>query len=421
MPMPMQMPMPMPMPMSMSMPPAKKMRPTPAMGYEVYGPDNPNTPAFVDFSRLKEATVMNYLERYGVPVALDATLDEKRVQASRHFHLISSADLVVKPPGDNNTNSKQQLLQQQQNSIERFHAHLQKLKNSGAKHLRLVQQHRQHQPAVPVAAPTVAKATGKPSQKPSAAGLSSSATAEAGSTDYSVVADVSPPMCNRDPEQGYCLLSCNFNGSPKAGGTMIACDGNGHKEQWFHLSCVGLDDEPTGEWFCFTCANLRERELARKTKKSSSSASSTDKGGGAAGGGGGSSAASSGGAGASCEDDGYPRPSSKKLQRYVGYIKNALLAIGKKSGRAEATAKDITQVVGKLYADKLDTKLENDSRKTVAWKSNVAKVLRSTKTPFEKHRRSGQCYYRLAAGTRNGGGGGGIGGGGGGSGSDNDS
>ena len=47
------------------------------------------------------------------------------------------------------------------------------------------------------------------------------------------------------------------------------------------------------------------------------------------------------------------------------------------------------------YSAKLDKGLENDTRKTPKWKANIAKVLRSTKAPFEKFKRDGQCLYRL--------------------------
>ena len=39
-------------------------------------------------------------------------------------------------------------------------------------------------------------------------------------------------------------------------GTMIACDGPNCKITWFHFSCVGLQNEPEGDWFCDQCNKL---------------------------------------------------------------------------------------------------------------------------------------------------------------------
>ena len=38
-------------------------------------------------------------------------------------------------------------------------------------------------------------------------------------------------------------------------GKMIACDGPNCKIVWFHFSCVGLQNEPEGDWFCDQCKN----------------------------------------------------------------------------------------------------------------------------------------------------------------------
>ena len=35
-------------------------------------------------------------------------------------------------------------------------------------------------------------------------------------------------------------------------GSMIACD----TPKWFHFSCVGLTNEPVGEWFCKECRSM---------------------------------------------------------------------------------------------------------------------------------------------------------------------
>ena len=35
--------------------------------------------------------------------------------------------------------------------------------------------------------------------------------------------------------------------------TLIGCDNNNCKVQWFHMTCIGLDVAPTDSWFCPTC------------------------------------------------------------------------------------------------------------------------------------------------------------------------
>ena len=34
---------------------------------------------------------------------------------------------------------------------------------------------------------------------------------------------------------------------------MIACDNDDCPYEWFHVSCVGLDSIPQGEWHCKDC------------------------------------------------------------------------------------------------------------------------------------------------------------------------
>ena len=37
-------------------------------------------------------------------------------------------------------------------------------------------------------------------------------------------------------------------------GTMVACDAPNCPYEWFHFDCVGLSEEPSGEWFCSECS-----------------------------------------------------------------------------------------------------------------------------------------------------------------------
>ncbi|RKO90292.1 hypothetical protein BDK51DRAFT_20720 [Blyttiomyces helicus] len=39
-------------------------------------------------------------------------------------------------------------------------------------------------------------------------------------------------------------------------GEMIACDGDHCPHEWFHLPCVGLEQNPHGRWHCDTCRPL---------------------------------------------------------------------------------------------------------------------------------------------------------------------
>ena len=54
----------------------------------------------------------------------------------------------------------------------------------------------------------------------------------------------SPPS---DADRIYCVCE------QKEFGTMIACDSPTCPIEWFHFSCVGLTNEPEGEWFCDNC------------------------------------------------------------------------------------------------------------------------------------------------------------------------
>lgn len=40
-------------------------------------------------------------------------------------------------------------------------------------------------------------------------------------------------------------------------GNMVGCDNEDCKYEWFHWSCVGIDKEPEGQWFCSECQKDR--------------------------------------------------------------------------------------------------------------------------------------------------------------------
>ena len=41
-------------------------------------------------------------------------------------------------------------------------------------------------------------------------------------------------------------------------GTMIGCDGQKCKIQWFHLECVKIEQIPVGKWFCPDCCSKKK-------------------------------------------------------------------------------------------------------------------------------------------------------------------
>jgi inhibitor of growth protein 3 len=46
-------------------------------------------------------------------------------------------------------------------------------------------------------------------------------------------------------------------------GDMVGCDNEECPYQWFHWECVGLKEEPQGEWLCPTCRDLKPSQIKR--------------------------------------------------------------------------------------------------------------------------------------------------------------
>lgn len=46
-------------------------------------------------------------------------------------------------------------------------------------------------------------------------------------------------------------------------GDMVACDNDDCKYQWFHWGCVGLKEEPKGEWLCPYCRLLPKEQIVK--------------------------------------------------------------------------------------------------------------------------------------------------------------
>ncbi|VEL25963.1 unnamed protein product [Protopolystoma xenopodis] len=40
-------------------------------------------------------------------------------------------------------------------------------------------------------------------------------------------------------------------------GEMVACDNPSCPYEWFHFGCVGLKEDPVGQWFCPSCSELQ--------------------------------------------------------------------------------------------------------------------------------------------------------------------
>ncbi|RPA87609.1 hypothetical protein BJ508DRAFT_410368 [Ascobolus immersus RN42] len=50
-------------------------------------------------------------------------------------------------------------------------------------------------------------------------------------------------------------------------GNMVGCDNDDCKYEWFHWSCVGIDKEPEGQWFCSECQLLQKEQKDKKEPK----------------------------------------------------------------------------------------------------------------------------------------------------------
>lgn len=60
---------------------------------------------------------------------------------------------------------------------------------------------------------------------------------------------------NDDDETLYCICQkVSF-------GDMVGCDNDNCSYQWFHYKCVGVTEEPKGEWLCPICRTLPKKQL----------------------------------------------------------------------------------------------------------------------------------------------------------------
>ena len=49
-------------------------------------------------------------------------------------------------------------------------------------------------------------------------------------------------------------------------GNMVACDNEDCEVEWFHFECMGLQEHPTGEWFCPTCTKAQTKKEKQSAK-----------------------------------------------------------------------------------------------------------------------------------------------------------
>ena len=46
-------------------------------------------------------------------------------------------------------------------------------------------------------------------------------------------------------------------------GDMVACDNDNCHYQWFHWDCVGIKEEPVGDWLCPDCRKQPPTKIKR--------------------------------------------------------------------------------------------------------------------------------------------------------------
>lgn len=52
----------------------------------------------------------------------------------------------------------------------------------------------------------------------------------------------------------------------KSYGNMIGCDNDDCEFQWFHYECVGITQQPSGEWLCPTCRKLPRDKIVKSSQ-----------------------------------------------------------------------------------------------------------------------------------------------------------
>ncbi len=47
---------------------------------------------------------------------------------------------------------------------------------------------------------------------------------------------------------------------------MVRCDNEKCSIKWFHLSCLGMSEAPSGKWICPTCHHAKKQRVKRNGK-----------------------------------------------------------------------------------------------------------------------------------------------------------
>eukprot|EP00730_Choanoeca_flexa_P015236 TRINITY_DN6951_c0_g1_i2.p1 TRINITY_DN6951_c0_g1~~TRINITY_DN6951_c0_g1_i2.p1 ORF type:complete len:261 (+),score=77.30 TRINITY_DN6951_c0_g1_i2:82-864(+) len=79
-------------------------------------------------------------------------------------------------------------------------------------------------------------------------------SATAAATYEEEPAPAAPAEAAATTEETYCVCK-----GPSYG-QMIGCDDDNCPIEWYHYKCVGLTEEPKGDWYCFLCTERRKRE-----------------------------------------------------------------------------------------------------------------------------------------------------------------
>ncbi|CAK4512705.1 unnamed protein product [Aphanomyces euteiches] len=134
-------------------------------------------------------------------------------------------------------------------------------------------------------------------------------------------------------ERQYCICRGKIHGD------MIACDNKCCKDRsnWYHMTCVGLEKNPTEPWLCPQC------------KRS----------------------------------DNVPENLYRKPAMSITYGDMIAAALSA-TKYGEGTFKEICEFIESNYENQLNWKLESDQRRSPVWKSSVRKILFSNNR-FKRH------------------------------------
>lgn len=90
-------------------------------------------------------------------------------------------------------------------------------------------------------------------------------TATTTTSDADSISSTPPsPLDGADDGEGdegpYCICQRGSFGE------MVACDNDNCEFQWFHYECVGMKEQPLGEWLCPSCRKLPRGKIVRESQ-----------------------------------------------------------------------------------------------------------------------------------------------------------